>query len=349
MKGNYINYLGSILVVLGLAFASCEGPEGPAGDPGADGVNGSTECMACHNENTDLKLKMVQFAESAHSLGTYYTRGGQCAACHSTEGFLDLQNHTAVSDIDNMELEMQSPISCYTCHKIHQAYDSTDWDLTFVEPVAQTILGYTSPDVDQIAFNDMGDANMCLQCHQARDRGNVPSLTSTADVGTSGHWGPHYGVQGNVLHSAAGVHIAGSASYPTGAVKHDCIRCHMSNGDHTLAVNYDNCTECHSDIEDEMEALHDEVDGLKFTLGAKLAELGYMNVETESEWVWDDANQTHVEMIDTVGFAPISGDVPADMARAMWNYMVVYQDHSYGAHNPDYIKALLTNTLESLE
>jgi len=338
---------------------SCEGPAGEDGVNGENGENGlaggdgTAVCMACHNVGTEFAAKFDQFNESAHSAGTYYSRGGQCSGCHSTEGFLARQDFTSISEIDALAADNQSMISCRTCHMVHTAYDATDWALTFTDQVTETIFGYQDGDAyTSIEFADYGDGNMCLQCHQARDRGNVPAADATADVTTgSTHWGPHYGVQGNVLQASGGVAVTGAASYPTATAGHAgldaaCITCHMHEGNHTLAVNYDACDACHTDADDMVDDLHDEISALKFTLGKALAAAGVASVDTETTTVWDGTD--HVTTIDTVGFGPKNATMSADEAKALYNYMVVYQDHSYGAHNPTYIRALLNNSIALL-
>jgi hypothetical protein len=337
--------LSSIIFILAVIFASCEGPEGPEGIAGTDGMDGTTECMACHNEGTAFKAKQVQFEESAHAIGTYYTRTGECAGCHSTEGFLARMDFTSVNELYDLGQDNQTPIACRTCHNVHVAYDESDWDLTFTDQVTATIFGTKSPLHDSYSFNDYGDGNMCLQCHQARDKENIPSVTSTEDVNISTYWGPHYGVQGNVLQASGGVAIAGAANYPTttgghAGISDACISCHMEDGSHTLEVGYDGCIACHTagDAKDKVEALEEEVHDLLFELGKELAIAGVMVAE--------------VEGTDTVSFHPAGGyggiDVSANEARAVYNYMVVAEDHSYGVHNPSYIRALLNNTLTSL-
>ncbi|MFC2151590.1 hypothetical protein ACFLSE_03610 [Bacteroidota bacterium] len=341
----------SIVFLFGAFFASCEGPEGPAG------ADASAECMECHNDGTEFSAKQSEFNASAHSLGTYFNRDGECAGCHSTEGFLARADFTSITEIYDLPAG-QSAISCRTCHTVHTAYDETDWTLTFIAQVTETIFGSknTTDLNESISFADYGNGNMCLQCHQARDRGGVPTVTSTDAVATSSHWGPHYGVQGNVLVASGGVNIPGDEDYPTATEGHAtlseaCISCHMVDGDHTLGVNFDACATCHGsadDAEDLVDDLHDEIDALKFELGRALAEAGAMKPTTESAWVWDDDLGVHVEEIDTTGYVP-SGTVTAAQARAVYNYMVVYQDHSYGVHNPSYVRALLNNSLDALK
>lgn len=326
----------SIAFLFGTFLISCEGPEGPPGE------DGSAVCNACHNEGTAFTAKQSQFSASAHSLGTYYTREGQCAGCHSTEGFLARMDFTSISEIDSLGQDNQTPISCRTCHNVHMDYAETDYSLTFADQVTETIFGYTSPEHASSSFGDYGDGNMCLQCHQARDQGNVPSVTSTDSVKTSSRWGPHYGVQGNVLLAQGGVHIVGD-SYPGTTAGHAglsnaCITCHMHEGDHTLAVNYDACATCHTsadNAEDLVADLEDEIHDLLFELGAALTAKGLMSETLEDG--------------ELVGYAPKRTTVHADDARAVYNYMVVYQDHSYGVHNPSYIRALLNNSIETLK
>jgi hypothetical protein len=347
------------LAICAVAFAfvtGCEGPEGPVGpkgDAGAAGPAGPTgpegpqgpagadaneSCTQCHNDMTTvLNAKSDEFGFSAHAIGTYFNRGGECAACHNNEGFRARVDYTSASDIYSYAGPSESAISCYTCHMIHETYEAAnDWGLTFTDQVTETILGTRSPNFASGSLLDIGTGNMCLQCHQSRDRGNVPADTSTIAVTVNGHWGPHYGVQGNVLNSMAGVHVGDAGDYPDQGDGHGdptkldkgCINCHMYEGNHELAVNFDDaCSECHSDGEGLYEDLHDEVKAMMDALGAELTAQGVMEPTAEGN------------------YAPLSKSVTADQAKAIWNYMVAYQDHSYGAHNPSYIKTLLENSL----
>lgn len=335
MRKIYTLFL-SLLVVSALTVnVGCEGPEGPAG------ADGSESCSQCHNEGTAFTAKQTQFASSAHSLGTYHTRGGQCAGCHSTEGFLTRENFTSIDEIDDLGVDDQTPIGCRTCHNTHMEYDSTDWSLTFVDQVTETLFGYTSPDHDSYSFDDYGSSNQCLQCHQSRDQGNVPGADATDSVSVSTYWGPHYGVQGNVIHAQAGIHVAGD-SYTEGAhsaIENACVSCHMYKDNHDLVVSYDACAPCHQSDPDVAEAatdaLHTEIHDLMFDLGALLVTKGVM-LET-------------IEDGEVVGYYPVGGyggqNIGANESKAVWNYMVVYQDHSYGVHNPGYTRALLNNSI----
>jgi hypothetical protein len=317
------------------------GPQGPTGPQGPAGADANESCTQCHNDNTlVLNAKAKQFGISGHAMGTRYNSGGECAACHNNEGFLARAAYTSANDIYAYAGPAQTPISCYTCHSIHQSYTSSDWGLTFADQVTETILGTRSPDVTSASFLDKGNSNLCTQCHQARDRGNVPSVTSTANVTVNAQWGPHYGVQGNILNALGGVNVG--TGYPAqgvgahAALQNACVACHMPEGNHELAIsNYNSCatTGCHPTAAAAGTAktnLKNEIWGLMMEIGDELVAQGVMNA-------------TVVDGV-TTGYTAKSGSVTADQARAIWNYMVVYQDHGYGIHNPTYIRTLLGNT-----
>lgn len=357
------------LAFCAVAFAfvtSCEGPQGPAGIAGADGTNGTNgtngidgidaneTCKDCHNSNTLIVgAQQQQFATGGHANGTYYNRSGECSGCHNNEGFnLRVANVAASTDEwDLTAVDPQTQISCYTCHTIHSTFTTADWGFTHADQVTTTLFGMADATDDHVSYSlpDVGSANLCLQCHQSRDRGGVPTATSTADVTiSSSHWGPHYGIQGQVLYAFNTAGPAGTKTYPTegvatsGHASLDCISCHMPDGNHSLEYDYDNCTvACHSNDAAGLETKHGdletEIHDDLFALGALLAGQGAMSVNYEDDGV------------TVAGYSPVSGFVAsAAQARAVWNYMTVYQDHSYGTHNPAYIRALLANSTEEV-
>ena len=133
-------------------------------------------CKVCHNNVTSTMPAIFdEFKNSAHSLGTYYNRGGECAACHNTEGFLARIDYTSASDIYSFSGEAKSAISCYTCHNIHTDYEASDFSLTHAAQVTETIFG-TKTTAYAGSFADYGNGNLFLQCHQA-PASSTPWLT----------------------------------------------------------------------------------------------------------------------------------------------------------------------------
>lgn len=347
------------LALCAVAFAFVTGCEGPAGADGAMGPNGTNgtngedgelvldeSCKVCHSETTlVLNAKNQEFDASAHSKGTYWDHDadmasyyGECAACHNNEGFLARADYTTMAPIYKFK-GAKTQISCYTCHNIHTVYDATDWGLTFTDQVDSTLLGYTSPGIASVEFADYGNSNMCLQCHQSRDAGNVPADTATVDVAiTSGRWGPHHGPQGQILQASGGVNI-GSLAYPAvdaghAGIENACINCHMYEGSHLLEVNLASCTPCHTeaDAKSKMAVLKSDVEDDMLALGALLASQGVMVADLD-----DDGN--------TVYAVVSPNTITAVQAQAMWNYKMVLEDKSHGVHNPAYVKTLLENSI----
>lgn len=353
----------SITFIFGAFLMSCEGPAGENGLDGMDGANGdpgndgTAVCMACHNDGTAYAAKVDQFDESAHALGTYYDRPGDCSGCHSTDGYLARMDFTSADEIFDLALSNQSAMSCQTCHTVHVAYDETDWALTFADQVTDPILGLLSENVTSNEFDNINASNMCVQCHQSRDPDGVPSITSTEDVSISHYWGPHHGPQGNILNAAGGVNIVGAASYTGESHKHDCIKCHMPEGNHNLAVsNGSDCNECHGgDVDNYMGTIQAGVKSKLISLGRTLADLGVLDPDTESETVWNGTE--HVTTVDTVGYHAMGAGyggygpnpVSADLGRCVFNYLIIAEDQSLGVHNPTYINALLDNTITLAE
>jgi hypothetical protein len=354
---NLLSIILSTLVIVAMAFVvSCEGPEGPMGATGengtngvdglngidgVDGLDGGTSCAECHDLSTDLYAKIQQYNVSTHAVGGNFERnGGSCAICHTHEGFLD----NLITGAGSSDAAAVNPtrVNCRTCHKIHETYDVSDYDLRVVGPVTLMNNG--------MQVVDLGAANMCASCHQSRSISPVP-VPGGADVEvTSIRYGPHHGPQSNMLMGYDMVEIPGSESYPTSNphtnVEGACIGCHMSDpygiqaGGHTWNMTYEyhgaaaiwdaGCVGCHTspDFHDDLEAFEDEINVM----------LEDIRILLEAQGV-----------LDADGYA-VPGIMAADLAGSLLNYRyVALEDRSVGIHNPFYVKALLTNTLEYLQ
>lgn len=300
------------------------GPAGPAGPAGSDGVFEATDltCTQCHDSSNTITGKLADWNESAHGSGEAYSRGerGSCAGCHSGAAFVDMLSVGANFSnygIGDPETTRQD---CRTCHELHTTYTDADWALRTTDPVALAIY-------DGLTY-DGGEGNLCANCHQPRR--TFP--TTTNDDGTvsitSSHWGPHYGAQTSMLLGVGGA-TDGSAATHYNLVEDTCTACHMGEGDdHGFLPSVDNCLACHSGAESlDINGLQTDVTAMMEELLAGLVALGYMDDEGH----------------------PIPADAPAAHAAAVWNYRHVYQDHSHGAHNPTYTKALLQAGLDAIQ
>jgi len=337
----------AILIAGAMILSSCEGPQGPPGVDGVDGVDGTDgtdaneTCIVCHNSDVVLLAKQQQALSSHHLTGGNYGRNtSSCAKCHTHQGFAEFLETGEVTSTATDP----APINCRTCHMIHMNYDEGDWDLV-AESAVDLDFGDETIDLG-------GSANLCVNCHQFRAVSPMPEVGGGDVEITSSRWGPHHGPHGNNLWGTGGYMIAGSMSYPEkGTHPHanaGCVSCHMAPvpyggitaGGHSFNMTYEYhgsveenigaCTGCHSSLEEfDYNGFQSEIDALVSQLEAVFIAAGYMD---EPGALWN---------------TPLT--VSANMAGAMLNYKIITEDRSRGIHNPPYMKALLTNSLESVQ
>lgn len=341
MKRNYM-----LLVFAGLFFAlagslvisSCtkEGPPGPAGLDGEDAVE---TCMTCHDFSEFILARINQYDKSGHASGANIDRNGEsCARCHTSKGFRDFIHDGTLAEVQN-----PTAINCRTCHPIHESYTTADYAVRTSDAVALTVGN---------ASYDFGSSNMCANCHQARPISPFPTLGGDPVTITNARIGPHYGPQANMFTGHGPYKVPGSMAYTNSAhttrIDKGCVTCHMGPavgymaGGHQMnikyttssgatAYNYSGCSSCHTNtagLTTTMNSNRSEIQGLIAQLRDKLIEKGLLNPATD--------------------LVPVPQTVSANDAGAIINYRFVYGDASYGAHNFPFTKALLVNTLESL-
>jgi hypothetical protein len=336
-----------ILVVLflgaiGISGCTKEGPQGKPGLDGIDGKDGAQTCGACHNMTEFLTAKIEQYDHSVHASGGNADRkDADCAWCHTSMGFRNYIADGSKGIIDN-----PTPVNCRTCHPIHESYTADDFVLRTKAPVTLMVGG--------IVY-DYGTSNICANCHQARPVDPYPDLTGSGTVTIkSPYYGPHHATQVNMITSTGPIRIPGSMAYLNSAhtkmVTNGCITCHMSPatgvkaGGHQMSVKYTSSTgaaayqytgcfaaDCHgtvTEINGLINPNREEITNLLEQLKDRLIEKGLLN---EKDLVPSPITVSQLE------------------AAALLNYKFVEGDHSLGAHNFRFTKALLVNTLEALQ
>ena len=341
-----------LIVATSLLLVNCttdpipgpDGKDGIDGIDGVDGISGTTECAACHNISTSEAVH-ASYLFSGHAAGGAVgyagKRGsdkGNCAACHSNEGYIDYVVTGALQTSD--AYENATPISCTGCHgEKHSSFDfendGYDAALRAIEPV--TLITDASYVID---FPDR--SNNCALCHQPRSTGPEDNGLGLYEV-TSTHWGPHHGPQSTLLEGIQGIEITGGLDYPDpGTAGHrtgtSCTKCHMGptesnkvNGLHTFKPTKADCATCHQN------GIPEEVGGLTENMATLLALL-----EAEGILHSEINEDGHLEV------HPVKGTYPILTAEAAWNYLFLYEDASKGVHNPIYAKALIQNSLDAL-
>lgn len=369
----FLQFMGMAICMIAIAFAtSCEGPVGPAGTNGTDGTNGlagadgtpgvdgNVTCLSCHNTETKEAIAS-EFAGSQHSSGAiavdYAGSRASCAQCHSHEGFLEFARTGAVAE----DISNPSAWECSTCHAIHTDFAENDYAFRLGDDV--TLMA--SPDVVIAGGNN----NTCINCHQSRKAitaydketedktftkkftGDNIAVYTTAAVGPAGsitlipgvapavdtlvvvfdvpvathayisstHAGPHHGPQSNVWQGLGGV----TTGDPFAAHAGGCVTCHMGpESGHSYWPVEGNCAVCHT--------TEDMLPGLSAT-AARIQAIG---VALES---------IHAVHYSDGAFHPVYASLPRAEFNAWWDFMVLLEDRSDGAHNPVYYETLLTN------
>lgn len=345
MKGRFTFLsLATVMIMLmgSVMVTSCtkEGPEGKPGLDGIDGKDGAESCSSCHNFSENLLAKINQYDNSKHAKGINTNQTGEnCSRCHTSMGFRNYIHDGSTSLINN-----PTPINCRTCHPIHESYSLDDYGIRTTTAV-NLIVG-------EGQYN-YGNSNLCANCHQARPVTPYPVAGQPDVTITNARYGPHYGPQANMLTGKGPYPIPGSMPYlnsaHTNLVSGGCVTCHMgpatgiwggghqmnvkyTTGTGSTAYQYTGCLDsgCHG-TSAEVTALinpnRTEIQGLLTQLKEKLQEKGLLNA---AELVPVPKTMTQME------------------AAAIMNYKFVYGDASYGAHNYRFTKAILVNTLESL-
>lgn len=324
---------GLFLITATALIISCEGPAG------MDGMDANSTCKQCHNQTT-MTMKSVEFEHSGHASGsTVGYAGGRlgCAACHSHEGFVETV-HTG-KDETAADIPIPTRIDCETCHTSHTSFDfetdGQDYALRTSDEVALLMFG------NEASIDFDSSSNLCANCHQPRRLGPESLAADSFNI-TSSHWGPHHGPQATYLEGIGAFEFEGSASYPEpGASSHiaagACVACHMGeatedgeemHGGHSFTANIANCTACHTDATDfDINGVQTEVHGLL----EEIVEILKTNNVVD--------NEGHV----------LAGMYETKYAAAYYNYIGVEEDRSMGVHNPEYITAVLRNTLAAIK
>jgi hypothetical protein len=316
----------------------------------------------------------VQYATSQHGTGTTFERAAtaSCAGCHSHEGFVE---RLATGAFPAAGVENPTPVNCRTCHLVHETYTSGDLALRTEAPFNLLVNG---------ASIDIGEGNLCAQCHQSNGSVGSPVNTVFTDLvagtgypkavtSSTTRFGPHHGPQSAVLTKTAGYEFTGETygSSSHGNATDGCVDCHMAApvgnqaGGHTWRMEFDdhgtmelNVPGCYS------SGCHDVNNTPEDDLRA--------NADTQMAVLWDDLNADGVLDPDptdggtlatlkarliTSGIldgatelAIVSATLyPADVWGALWNYQTVREDRSRGLHNFSYARKLVSTSITAMD
>jgi nitrate/TMAO reductase-like tetraheme cytochrome c subunit len=328
------------------------GINGVAGTPGAPGANGDNICLKCHNADFKV-IQPATFALTPKN-GSLLRGTTYCKNCHTDDGYKLYQangftNMKSISGPDGVV-----GITCTTCHSgghgsAAAAISGIDAALrngsTAVVLTEQWVAGTS----DIIDFKN--NSNTCVTCHQPRDPYRtqvVDNLDGTFTINTS-RPGPHYGTQTVLLEGFFAHEISGTVAYPVrGSAGHrkgaSCTQCHMgttntakTTGNHSFKPVLDKCKTCHTGagvVDYNINGGQTKIKNLMKDLALEIVRVApAFSVDAEGALVIPSNRTVNKEVI----------------AKAVWNYRLLYYDHTYGLHNPKYAEALLKNTIAALK
>jgi len=143
---------------------------------------------------------------------------------------------------------------------------------------------------------------------------------------SSTHAGPHHGPQANLWSGQAAGTVDGTAYAPHAP---GCVSCHMGpESGHSFHPVEGNCAVCHSsDKLPGLDATADRLEEIALALAAKHA------VHIDDSWESGDALFGAVH--------PVYASLARADFNAWWDFTLIMEDRSKGAHNPTYVNTLL--------
>jgi hypothetical protein len=342
-------------------------------DPGAFAHGGKYIIQLLYDSIEDLdgaraqglaRIDAGHFAGSEEAFRHWDEDGevsGSCAKCHSAAGLPSVltEGGTGAQPLSNGFL-------CTTCHDAMPEF--TRYAVEAVE----------MPSGSEVDTGDP-DSNLCLNCHQGRESTvSVNRAIAGLDLDTVsedvGFRNVHYFAAGATLFGtdAKGAYEFDGQTY-LGRFAHvesldTCIECHDT---HALELQEENCSTCHSGIEDVQEIRESEVDydgdgNVEEGLSGEIATLNEALYDALQAYAADvigtpivyDSHSYPYFFVDTDGDGAVGEDEASygnryatwtpRLLQAAYNYQYANKDPGAFAHNGKYVIQVLYDSLNVL-
>ena len=362
------------------------GNDGLNGIAGIDANSFCRDCHTVSNWTAvQTQLEASKHGDKTTNMSNH--GGRDCARCHSQQGYLETLitglDTPMVNVGTNAPYTGDFTLTCDVCHTFHGTLQESD----FPNYALRKIYAFPSIFNPSISF-DKGGSNICMRCHQNRANTSVKIAGVTVGLDTIPdadtvkityqRYGGHHGPQGQLF---AGVgmglyEITGTATY-TNSTDHAsliCGDCHVlstanttnKTGGHYYKLaernetthatvagteNVTKCVTCHTGTTNHnINNVHTDIKALMLAIETKLVTQGMM-LNTGGPNGYGGVNTTGYIIGDNGTDNASSSNprtVTAKKAKAIFNFKCIYEDYSYGVHNANYIKALLTNANAAL-
>lgn len=261
---------------------NCHGPQDSAAHMKGDESRvtlSSDLCGTCHGEPArhgrfqQWQLSKHANYETAVAEGT----SGSCSKCHSAQGFVAWSEAGFSSANVNVTWTEEDvhPITCATCHDPHDVGTTSGGPTTN----SKVRVAGNTPKLDAgFTATNVGNAALCMTCHNSRRGLRNDSTFTLADASRATHLGP----QTDLLMGENMYFVATGQRGFHSMVQDSCVTCHMESTpppatlsyqlggtNHTFFASKDICAKCHDNItaamvqgpiEAKMEALKLEVE-----------------------------------------------------------------------------------------
>lgn len=303
---------------------NCHGPQDSAAHMMKDGSRktlSSDLCATCHGR-APRHGRYQQWQLSGH--GNYQLAVDEgtdpsCGKCHSAQGFLAWQgkNFSTANLTVNWTTDEVHPQTCVTCHDPHNV-GTTSKEGHIESNAPMRVKGTTPPLLSGFTANDVGNAAICMTCHNGRRGLRNDSNFNIADATRA----PHVGPQADVLMGQNMYFVpVGNRSFHS-MIEDSCVACHMQSTEapsqlyspevgtnHTFFANPEICTKCHSSItlesvqapfETKMEALKHEIEtSIKYVMQAQIR--GGNQIDVGGTKIKSAADISSIEFIESHG------------------------------------------------
>jgi hypothetical protein len=309
-----------------------------------------------------------EFSDPVNGPGRMLT----CGACHSAatrvtllhgvEQFPDpgdFQANITTNDMPSTVEAASTTITCVACHNPHL---ETGYEPQLRFP-RSSMMPYSYSTSTNFAANFNADVQTCGQCHNMRGA----AWTDTSRP-------PHHSPQYNILIGNGG-YEAGSTNAPQSAhmaIPDQCIQCHVHPGvpdnitmetpaflGHTFEPTLQACAPCHDEvgaglIKDAVQANTKqqiaEIKGLLDQWALTKAPADLSQKYGVLAWEYSNIGQlsTPTPQVPNGPNSTEQKSIPDGIKQARYNLYLIDNDHSYGVHNGNYSRFLLSVAREQV-